>query len=146
MPSALSCLMSSPTCAVSCGPERRGRLVHDQDAGVEVDGARDGDRLALAAGERLHRLLEAAEVGVEAAHHLAALGLHRDVVERAPAGAQLAAEIEVGGGIDIVGERQRLVDRLDAERLGVARVVDLDLLAVDEDRRRGRACRRRTGS
>ena len=33
--------------------ERSGRLVHDQDPGVEVDGPRDGHRLALAAGERL---------------------------------------------------------------------------------------------
>ena len=52
MPSDFSCLMSSPTCAVSCGPERRRRLVHDQDPGVEMDRARDGDRLALAAGQR----------------------------------------------------------------------------------------------
>ena len=37
---------------------------------------------------------------------------------------QLAAEEEVGGGVDIVGQRQRLVDRLDAVALGVARVVD----------------------
>ena len=43
-------------------PERRRRLVHDQDAGVEMDRARDRHRLALAAGQRLHRLLEAAEV------------------------------------------------------------------------------------
>ena len=33
-------------------PERRGRLVHDQDPGVEVDGTCDGDGLALPAGER----------------------------------------------------------------------------------------------
>ena len=32
--------------------ERRRRLVHDQDPGVEVDGAGDGHRLALAAGKR----------------------------------------------------------------------------------------------
>ena len=48
-------------------------------------------------------------------------------------GPQLAAEIEVGGGVDIVGERQRLVDRLDAVSLGVARIADVGLLAVDED-------------
>ena len=45
---------------------------------------------------------------------LRASRFHGDVVERAPGGAELAAEVEIGGGIDIVGERQRLVDRLDA--------------------------------
>ena len=30
-------------------PKRRGRLVRDKDAGVEMDRARDGDRLPLAA-------------------------------------------------------------------------------------------------
>ena len=61
-------------------------------------------------------------------------------------GQQLAAEEQVGGGVDIVGQRQRLVDRLDAIVLGVARIVDRGFLAVDEDLRRYRACRRRTGS
>ena len=136
--------MSSPTCAVSGRPERGGRLVHDQDAGVEMDRAGDGDRLALAAGERGHRLLEAAEVGIEPPHHLARLRLHRGVVERAPAGAEFAAEVEVRGRVDVIGERQRLVDRLDAVGLGVARVVDRRFLAVDEDLPRCRACRRPT--
>ena len=45
----------------------------------------------------------------------------------------LAAEEHVGGGVDVVGERERLVDRLDPERSGVARVVDRHGLAVDED-------------
>ena len=35
--------------------ERGRRLVHDQDAGVEVDRARDGHGLALPAGQGLHR-------------------------------------------------------------------------------------------
>ena len=35
--------------------ERGGRLVHDQDAGVEVDGPGDGHRLALPARQRLDR-------------------------------------------------------------------------------------------
>ena len=111
--------------------ERRRRLVHDQNAGVEQDRARDRHRLALAAGQRFDRLLEALEVRIEPAHDLARLGLHGDIVERAPACAQLAAEEQIGGGVDIVGERERLVDRLDAVFLGVARIGDDRLLAAN---------------
>ena len=124
MPSALSCLIEFADLRGLGRPERRRRLVHDQDARVEMDRAGDRDRLALAARERDHRLLEAAEIGVEPPHHLARLGFHRRVVERAPAGEDLAAEIEIRRRIDVVGERERLVDRLDAVVLGVARVVD----------------------
>ena len=80
-----------------------------------------------------HRLLEAAEIGVEPVHHLAAFGLHRDVIQRAICRLEFATEIEVGRGVDVVGERQRLVDRLDAVFLGVSRVVDVGLLASDVD-------------
>ena len=86
MPSALSCLIELADLRRLGRPQRRGRLVHDQDLGVEMDRAGDGDRLALAAGERDHRLLEAAEIGIEPPHHLARLRLHRGVVERSPAG------------------------------------------------------------
>ena len=46
---------------------------------------------------------------------------------------ELAAEEHVRRGVDVVGEGQRLVDRLDAQRLGVARVADADRLALDQD-------------
>ena len=42
-----------------------GRLVHDHQLRVPVDGAGDGDRLALAAGEALDRLGERGEVDLE---------------------------------------------------------------------------------
>ena len=64
------------------GPKRRRRLIHDQDTGVKMDRSRDGDRLALAARERDHRLLEAAEIGIEPSHDLARFRLHRGVVQR----------------------------------------------------------------
>ncbi len=128
MPSRLELLDEFADLRRLGGAERRRRLVHDQNAGVEMDRAGDRDRLALAARERDHRLLEAAEIGIEPPHHLARLRLHRGVVERAPAGEQFAAEIEVRRRVDIVGERQRLVDRLDAIVLGVARIVDRGFL------------------
>jgi len=43
IPSLFSCLISDRTWVVSAGPERGRRLVHDQDPGVEMDGARDRD-------------------------------------------------------------------------------------------------------
>jgi hypothetical protein len=115
------------------GAERGGRLVHDHDPCVEVHGARDGHGLALPAGERDHGLLEALEVGVQPAHHLPRLVLHRTVVERAPEVRHLAAQEHVGRRIDVVGERELLVDALDVEVLGVARVADDPGLAVHQD-------------
>src|SRR4029079_18221255 len=51
--------------------ERRRRLVHDEDVGVEVECPGDGDRLALTARQRFHRVLEALEVRIEPPHYLA---------------------------------------------------------------------------
>ena len=50
--------ISSSTLRDSLTPERRGRLVHDDDAAAERRGARDGHALALAAGKRLDRLAD----------------------------------------------------------------------------------------
>src|SRR5256885_13626490 len=65
-------------------------------------------------------LFRSLEVRVEAAHHLARLRLHGDVVKGPPTCSELAAEKQIGGGVDVVGQRQRLIDRLDAIFLGVA--------------------------
>ena len=46
---------------------------------------------------------------------------------------ELTTQEHVGRGVDVVGEGQRLVDRLDAEGLGVSRVADRHGLAVDQD-------------
>ena len=45
--------------------ERRRRLVHDHDLGVEGGGAGDGDRLALAAGQFLDVLVDRFDVDVQ---------------------------------------------------------------------------------
>ena len=55
MPSAFSCVDEVADLGRLGRSERRRRLVHDQDPGVEVDRPGDRDRLALAARERLHR-------------------------------------------------------------------------------------------
>src|SRR3546814_5102577 len=88
-------------------PERRGRLVHDEDFGVEQDGAGDGDRLALTAREVLHRVLDVLEVRVEAMQHRARLVLHGIGVEQPERRPQLADEKEVGRGVEIFGQGAR---------------------------------------
>src|SRR5690606_4446553 len=115
------------------GTQGGGRLVHDQDAGVEVDGPGDGDRLPLTPGKGCHRGLEVLELRVEPGHHLAGGVLHRRVVEVPHPRGQLPAEEHVAGGVDVLGQRQRLVGRLDAVPLGVAGVLDDRRLTVDED-------------
>ena len=65
--------------------------------------------------------------------------LHRLVLEEAEPAGDLAPQEQVGGGVQIVGQRQVLVDRLDAQGPGVARRADLDRLAVEPGSRR---CRR----
>ena len=53
------------TIEVWCDAERRGRLVEDQHLGAEIDGAGDGDALALAARQRADRLLGIADVDAD---------------------------------------------------------------------------------
>jgi hypothetical protein len=77
--------------------------------------------------------LEVLEARVQPPHDLPGLGLHGGVVERADARHELASEEHVRRGVDVVGEGQGLVDGLDPERLGIARVRDRDLVTVDDD-------------
>ena len=114
--------------------KRGGRFVHDQDLGVEIDRAGDGDRLALAARKRVDRHVELAEVGVQPRHDLARLGLHLGFVHEAAARSRSRARG--------TGSRRRRGCRPArasgrSSRCSSARasrgLVDLDLLAVDQD-------------
>ena len=133
MPSCFSWATSSRTWSVSAGPRAavgssmiRTRALKWIARAMAIDCRWPPDRDFT--GD-----LEVLEPRVEAAHDLAGRRLHRRVVEVADARRELAAEEHVRGGVDVVGQGQRLVDRLDAQRLGVARVADPDRLAVDED-------------
>jgi hypothetical protein len=111
-----------------------GGLVHDEDLGIEVQRAPDRDGLTLAARQRAHRQVGLGEPRVDPTDDLAGLVRHAMAVERAPAGAQLAAQEQVAGGVDVVGEREVLVDGLDPGALGLARAAERDGLAVHLDR------------
>ena len=127
--------------------EGRGRLVHDQDPGVEVDGPGDGHRLALAARQGLDRHREAREVRVQPPHDLARLGLHARVVEACRTRVVSSRpRNRFARRIDVVGQGERLVDRLDVERLGVARVADRRPARRRRGSRRSRPGGRRTAT
>ena len=118
--------------------ERRGRLVHDEQAHAEMDGARDRDRLALAARHLPHGPLDLDEVRVERSERPCRLRRHPLLVEEAEACSELAAEEEVGRRVEIVGERERLVDRLDAVAPRVGGRLQRNALPVDPDLARAR--------
>jgi hypothetical protein len=115
------------------GAQRRARLVHDEDARVEVESARDRHRLALAARHGAHRLPHVAEVGVQPRDHLGGLVLHAVGVECPPRGEELAAEEEVRRRVEVFGQRERLVDGLDSRGARLAGARELAPLAAHYD-------------
>ena len=122
--------------------QRRGRLVHDHDRGVEGQGLGDLDHLLVAdpqvadPGPRRDRRAQAVE-------QPARPGLHRAVVQPAQPAAPrlLAAQEDVVGDRELRDEVQLLVDDPDAGVLGLARpgephrpAVQADLAVVVGDR------------
>ena len=105
--------------------EGRGGLVHDEDLGVEVHGAGDGHRLALPARQRPHRRsCRFLNRGLSRCITFCVADAIAESSSEPAAGEQLAPEEHVAGGVDVVGQRELLVDRLDAVRPRVAGVVD----------------------
>ena len=109
--------------------ERGGRLVHDHDPAPPGDRTRDRDRLALPAREVVHRLLDGRDPDLESPDRVRRLTTHLLPVEEAEPGERrrqerFAAEEQVRGGVEVVGEREVLVDRLDPERARRAGAVD----------------------
>ena len=119
--------------------ERRGRLVEQHDLRLAEQRAGDRDLLALAAGERADLAAQARDRHRQVREQLAGLVLHPRLVELARDGAGagrdlLAAEEEVGDDVEVVAEREVLVDGRDPERGRVLGLGDRDLLAAEADR------------
>ena len=94
--------------------ERGGRLVHDHQLGLRHHRLGDRDRLALAAGQRRDRLADRAHGRhVELLQRLARGDLHRRLVEQ-PVAERLVAEEHVLDDVQVVAQREVLVDRRDA--------------------------------
>ena len=100
--------------------ERRGRLVQQHDLRLAQQRAGDRDLLALAAGERPDLAAQAGDRHREVGEQVGGLVLHLHLVELARdlASARrdlLAAEEEVGDDVEVVAEREVLVDGRDPQ-------------------------------
>src|SRR4051794_38109183 len=111
-----------------CDAQRGGRLVQEHDLGVPQHGLGDRHGLSLAtreAGDRLPHRLDRPHG--QRGERLAGLLLHRVLVQQ-HAGARLAPEEHVLDDVEVVAQRQVLVDDLDAEIRGVLRSVHVNRL------------------
>src|SRR5579883_675253 len=93
------------------------RLVHNHQACVPVDGARDSYRLALAAGQLANGATQVGNVDIELVEHLPRLSLHVGAIKfsedpQAMAD-RLAAQKNICRRIEVLAEGKILVDRLD---------------------------------
>lgn len=109
-----------------------GGLVHDDDVGLDGDGAGQGDHLLDAEAEGLE-VGGDVDVESEAVKHLLGLAVHGAGVDEAQLGARLAAEVHVAGDRQLRDEIHLLVDRRDSGVLGVGGSVEAGGFAVEED-------------
>jgi hypothetical protein len=116
--------------------ERRRRLVEDQHLRAEVDGARDRDRLPLAARERADRLVGIPDVDAHLAElldHRLLRELHVHALQRPLPLRRLGAEEEVPPDRHQRDRREVLEDGGDAALLGLARRVEARLLTLEQE-------------
>ena len=114
--------------------ERRGRLVEDDELGVPHDRLGDGHRLPLAAGQAGDRLADGADRrDRQVGERLGRTPLHVDLVEPAEPVELLAPEEHVLDDVQVVREREVLVDDLDTEPRGVLGSVDRHGRALEDD-------------
>ena len=113
--------------------ERRRRLVEDDELGIPHHRLGHRDRLALAARERGDRLADRAQRGHAAAGSVLAAARSMSSSSSRPLLQPLAPEEHVLDDVEIVAQREVLVDDLDAEAGRIARAADADRLALPDD-------------
>ena len=117
----------------------RGRwLVEQDDLRLAEQRARHRHLLALAARERPDLVAKARDRHREVRQELLGAVLHVDLVElaaqaRRPGGHPLVAEEEVGHNVEVVAQREVLVDRRDPQHCGVVGAADRHRLPVEEE-------------
>ena len=115
-------------------PERRGRLVEDDELRVPHHGAGNRDRLALPARERRHLLADRADR--RDAQRLQCLGgvlLHHRLLKDLERVVRLATEIHVLDDVEVVAECEVLVHDLDPEVGSFLRAGDVNAIAFEVD-------------
>ena len=114
--------------------ERRGRLVEDDELRVPHHRPGDRDRLALPTRERGHLLADRPDR--RDAQRLQRLGgalLHHRLLKHLDEVVRLAPEIHVLDDVEVVAEREVLVDDLDPEVRRVPRAGDVNAVAFEVD-------------
>src|SRR5690242_1466012 len=113
--------------------EGGGRLVHDHELGVPHHGFGHRDRLPLAARQRGDRLPDRSDgCHAQSSQRLGRGALHAVLVEEAVA-RLFATEKHVLHDVEVVRQREVLVDGLDTEARRVARAADVRLLAFPDE-------------
>ena len=116
-------------------PESGCRLVEDHELRVPHDRLRHRHCLTLPSGQPRDPLADGLQRrDGEIVERRPRSLLHARLVEHADVVDALAAEEHVRDDVEVVGEREILVDDLDAEVGGVARTVDVDLRPLEERR------------
>ncbi len=114
------------------GAERRRRLVHDEQPGVQGDRLGDLDDLLVRDGQPLGRTVRV-EVDAEVAEELPGPGPHGAAVDAAEPAERLPAQVDVLGDRQVGKARGLLVDDGDPGRLGLGRAAEVDGLAAELD-------------
>ena len=112
--------------------QRRGRLVHLDDPGVEADGLGDLDDLLLGHGELAHERAGLEVADAEAVEQLGGVAVHASGVDEAEP-PRLAAQVDVLGDGALGQQVELLEHRGDPGPLRLDRVAERDLTSLELD-------------
>ena len=115
------------------GRECGGRLVHDDDPGVDRHGTRHRDEVLVGDAEIAQPRVGVDVAGMHRVEHFARVGAHRLPVDRTQASARRVPQEDVFRDREIVEEHGLLVNGGDAVLEGLVGAGEMDGLAADAD-------------
>src|SRR5918994_315098 len=101
------------------GAECSRRLVHNEAFGLEVNGAGNSNGLPLPTGHLSDRAFNLCELGIKSPECACSHVCHALFIEKAECLAQLPTQEEICRGVQIISERQVLIDSFDS---GISRI------------------------